>query len=207
MYARTTYIQGDPAKIDVGIAHVRDQIFPAVNAMTGCAGMSLLVDRSTGRCIATTAWESEAAMRASAELVRPLRTSAEQALGANTSSVDAWEVAAMHRDHPTGLGACAMVTWLRADPSNMDRAVDVYKMAVLPKYEELDGFCSASMLISRETGRRVGTVIFDSREALAASRDATARIREAGVRESGSSVEEVAEMELAFAHLHVPEMA
>ena len=56
-------------------------------------------------------------------------------------------------------------------------------------------------------GRRVGTITFDSREALAASRDAIARIREVGVKESASTVDEVAEMELAFAHLHVPEMA
>ena len=207
MFARTTTIQGDPAKIDAGIAHVRDQVFPAVTAMTGCAGMSLLVERDSGRCIATTAWESEAAMQSSAELVRPLRASAEQALGASTSSVDTWEVAVMHRDHATRDGSCATVTWLRTDAGNVDRAVDVFRMAVLPKMEELDGFCSASMLINRQTGRRVGTITFDSREALAASRDATTRIRQAGIQESGSTVENVAEMEIAFAHLHVPEMA
>ena len=207
MHARTTTIQGDPAKIDAGIAHVRDQIFPAVTAMTGCAGMSLLVERDSGRCIATTAWESEAAMQSSAELVRPLRASAEQALGASTSSVDTWEVAVMHREHATGDGSSARVTWLVGDTGASDRAVDIFRMAVLPKMQELDGFCSASLLISRETGRRVGTVSFDSRASLEASRDAAARIREAGSRDSGATVEDVAEMEVAFAHLHVPEMA
>jgi len=207
VYARTTTIQGDPAKIDTGIAHVRDQVFPAVTAMTGCAGMSLLVERDSGRCIATTAWESEAAMQSSAELVRPLRASAEQALGASTSSVDTWEVAVMHREHATGDGSSARVTWLVGDAGASDRAVDIFRMAVLPKMQELDGFCSASLLISRETGRRVGTVSFDSRASLEASRDAAARIREAGSRDSGATVEDVAEMEVAFAHLHVPEMA
>ena len=67
MYARTTTIQADLAKIDAGIAHVRDQVLPTVTAMDGCIGMSLLVDRESGRCIATTAWESDAAMRDSAE--------------------------------------------------------------------------------------------------------------------------------------------
>ena len=71
MYARTTTIQADLAKIDAGIAHVRDQVLPTVTAMDGCVGMSLLVDRESGRCIATTAWESDAAMRDSAERYAP----------------------------------------------------------------------------------------------------------------------------------------
>ncbi|HEV7196161.1 MAG TPA: hypothetical protein VGN19_09485, partial [Pedococcus sp.] len=60
MHARTTTIQADRSKVEDGIARVQDQVFPAVTAMDGCAGMSLLVDRESGRCIATTSWESEA---------------------------------------------------------------------------------------------------------------------------------------------------
>ena len=56
LFARTTTIKADPDKIDAGIAHVRDQVIPAVTAMDGCVGMSLLVNRVTGRCIATSAW-------------------------------------------------------------------------------------------------------------------------------------------------------
>ena len=86
MHVRTTTLQAEPGKIDDGIAYVRDEVLPRVTAMDGCLGMSMLVDRETGRCIATTAWESEAALRASAEMVRPLREGAERALGASTSS-------------------------------------------------------------------------------------------------------------------------
>ncbi len=207
MYVRTTTIQADPAKIEDGIAHVRDQVIPMVTAMDGCVGMSMLVDRESGRCIATTAWESEAALRDSAEKVRPLRDGAEQALGTSTSSVDIWEVAVVHRDHVTPDGACARVTWLSGDPNTAERAVDVFRMAVLPKVQELDGFCSASLLISRESGRAVGTVTFSSREHLEGSREAAAHIREAASREIGATVDEVAEMEVALAHLHVPELA
>ena len=49
--------------------------------------------------------------------------------------------------------------------------------------------------------------IYDSREHLEASRDAAAAIRERTVQETGAMVEEVAELDVAFAHLHVPEMA
>ena len=206
MYARTTIIQADPTKIDDGIAYVRDRIIPAVMELDGCVGMSLLVDRGSARCIAATAWESADALRASAEKVRPLRDSAEQTLGTSTSTVDAWEVAAVHRDHASPDGACARVTWLSGDPAMAERAVDVFKMAVLPKVEELDGFCSGSLFINRETGRAVGAITFDSRTQLEGSRDAAARIRATASDELGATVDRVEEMELALAHLHVPEL-
>ena len=206
MYARTTTIQADRAKIGDGIAHVRDQVFPMVTAMDGCVGMSLLVDHESGRCIATTAWESEAALQGSAERVRPLRDGAERALGSSTSDVEVWEVAVVHRDHATGDGACARVTWLSGDPTNAEHAVDVYRMVVLPRVQELDGFCSASLLVNREAGHVVGTVTFESRAQLENSRDAGARIRESARTDAGMRVVDVAEMEVALAHLHVPEL-
>ncbi len=207
MYVRTTEVEGDPAKIDDGIAMVSEEILPAVTDIDGCIGMSLLVDRSSGRCIATTAWESEAAMQDSAERVRPLRADAETTLGSGGSEVHQWEVAVMHRDHAAPEGACARLTWLSGDPGIADRAMDMFKVGVLPRLEELDGFCSASLMIDREAGRAVGTVAFDSREALEGSRDAMAAIRERATGEIGAMVDAVEEMELAFAHLHVPEMA
>src|SRR6202161_4640502 len=70
MYARSTTIQAQPSSIDAGVAHVRDEVMPALTQIDGCVGLSLLVDRESGRCIATTAWENEAAMRARAEQPR-----------------------------------------------------------------------------------------------------------------------------------------
>jgi hypothetical protein len=207
VFVRTTEVQADPAKVDDGIAIVRDDIFPAVSEMNGCVGMSLLVNRDSGRCIATTAWNSEDAMRESADRVMPLRNRAEQSLGSSGSEVHQWEVAAVHRDHAAPQGACARLTWLSGDPRTIDRAIDTYKMAVLPRVEQMAGFCSASLMIDREAGRVVGTVAFDSREALEATRDDAQGIRERVAGELGATIDNVEEMEMVFAHLHVPEMA
>ena len=207
MFVRTTEVQADAAKIDEGIAVVRDDIFPAVSEMGGCVGMSLLVNRNSARCIATTAWDSQDAMRESAERVVPRRDRAEQSLGGSGSEVHQWEVAVVHRDHAAPEGACARLTWLSGDSGAADRAVDTYKMAVLPRLEEMDGFCSASLMIDRDAGRVVGTVVFESREALEASRDAAQGIRERVASELGATIDNVEEMEMVFAHLHVPEMA
>ena len=206
MYARTTTIQGSPDKVDAGIAHVRDVVLPAVTAMDGCIGMSLLVDREAGRAIATTAWESEAAMANSAQKVLSLRDGAQEVLGASTSEVDAWELAVAHRDHASPQGACARVTYLSGFETP-ERVTDYYRMTVLPQLQEMTGFCSATLMINRETRRAVGTLVFENRQQLEATREDARRIREGSASGMGAMIDDVAEMELAVAHLHVPEMA
>jgi hypothetical protein len=62
-------------------------------------------------------------------------------------------------------------------------------------------------MLNRETGRAVGTVVFETREQLEATREASRGIREGAAPEMGAMVDDVAEMELALAHLHLPEMA
>ncbi|WP_277207851.1 antibiotic biosynthesis monooxygenase [Isoptericola croceus] len=206
MFVRTTEVRGDPTRIDDGLRAVREDVFPAVTEMDGCIGMSLLVDRESGRCVATTAWQSEDAMRATGEAVRPLRDRAEGVLGSRGSDIRHWEVAAVHRDHAAPEGACARLTWLSCDPATVDHAIDLYRMVILPQIQEWSGFCSASLMVDREAGRIVGTAAFDSREALEATRDAAAGMRGRVVSELGATVDDVEEMEIAFAHLHVPEM-
>ena len=207
MHARTTIVQGDPARIEEAIAQVRDEVMPTVTAMEGCVGLSMLCDRDTGRCLVTTAWQSEEAMAATASQVAPLREDATRTLGATTSDVLMWEVAVVHRAHQVPEGACARVTWLHADPDIADRGVDMFRMGVLPRVQEFEGFCSASFMIDRAAGRAVGVVVFDSRANVEASRDATTQIRERVTQELGATVDEISEMDVVLAHLHVPEMA
>ncbi|MBL0886549.1 hypothetical protein [Myceligenerans indicum] len=208
MYVRTSELRGDPAMLDEGLRLARDEIFPAVTALEGCAGMSLLFDRQICRAIATTSWRSEEAMRASADVVAPMRERAERTLGATGGSeVHEWEVAVVHHDHPVPDGSWARLTWLSGDPSTADHGVDMFRMVVLPRIQELDGFCSASLMVDRASGRVVATAAFDTLGAIESSRDMAAGMRERVATEIGATVDGVDEMEIAFAHLHVPEMA
>jgi len=206
MYARTTTIQAQPSSIDVGIAHVRDTVMPALDeGVEGYTGLSLLVDRSSGRCIATSAWQSEEAMRASAESIRPIRYPADVFGG--TPDVEEWEIAVLHRDHRSRDGACVRATWVKVSPDQIDRGIDFYKMTLLPALEELEGFCSASLLVDRASGRAVASATFDSVEARDRNKDQLDRIRATGSQEVAAEVLDECDFELALAHLRVPEMA
>ncbi|HZC91595.1 MAG TPA: antibiotic biosynthesis monooxygenase [Mycobacterium sp.] len=205
MYARSTTIQAQPSSIDAGIAHVRDAVMPAISGVYGCVGLSLLVDRESGRCIATTAWENEAAMRASAERARPVRDQAAETFG-GSPMIDEWEIAVLHRDHRSGPGACVRATWLRVRPDQFDRAIGFYRESVLPAIEELDGFCSASLMIDRASWRAVSSSTFDSLEAMQRNEEQARSLRTARLRDLGADQHDVGEFELALAHLRVPEL-
>jgi len=206
VYARSTTIQAQDSAIDAGIAYVRDEVMPALEAIDGCVGMSLLVDRESGRCIATSAWATEEAMHAAADRVRPVRDRAAEMFG-GSAEVAEWEIAFLHRDHRSGNGACVRATWLKAAPGQLARAADFYKSAVLPSMEGLDGFCSASLMVDRASGRAVSSATFDSRDAMDRNREPARSLRATRLRELGADQLDVGEFELALAHLRVPELA
>ena len=205
MYTRSTTIQGQPSSIDAGIAHMRDIVMPALEGIDGWVGLSLLVDRTSSRCIATTSWESEGAMRASEESIRPIRDRAAELFG-GSAQVEEWEIAAMHREHRASEGACVRATWVKVGPDQIDRGIDFYKMTILPALEELEGFCSGSLLVDRASGRGVASATFDSVEAMERNKDQLDRIRATGSQEARAEVLDECDFELAIAHLRVPEM-
>jgi len=100
VHARTTTILAHPESIGAGVAHIRDEVMPTLLGMDCCIGLSMLADRKTGRCIATSAWQSREAMLASKrQLLRPVRDHAAEILGGRPQ-VDGWELAMLHCGSP-----------------------------------------------------------------------------------------------------------
>ena len=205
VYARSTTIQAQPSSIDDGIAYVRDEVMPALQAMDGYVGLSMLVDRESGRCIATSAWGTEEACRKSTEQAAPLRERAAEIFSGDVS-VDQWEIGVLHRDHSSGDGACVRATWIKVPPDQVERAIDFYKTSVLSSLEDLEGFCSASFLMNRASGRAVSSTTFDSLDAMDRNRERATELRNTRTRELGADIVDIGEFELALAHLRVPEM-
>ena len=206
VYARSTTFQARPESIDEGITFVQDEVMPAAMAMDGCIGLSMICDRESGRCIATSAWSTEDAMNASDQMMAPMRQRGAEIFGTQPS-VDRWEIAVLHRHAASGEGACVRCTWLSLDAAGLDHAIETYRMSALPALEEMDGFCSASLMVDRATGRAVSSATFTSRDTMVASRAAAEALRSRTAEDVGATVTDIQEFELALAHLHVPEMA
>lgn len=180
---------------------------PALDSTGGCVGLSLMVDRDSGRSIATSAWQSEEDMHAGASVLAPVRYRAMEAFAATSATVDEWEIAVVHREQYSAPGACVRATWLRTRPELFERAIDFYRESVLPSLEELEGFCSASLMLDRASGRAVSSTTFDSQAAMDHNRDQARSLRTARLRDLSAEQLDVGEFELVLAHLRVPEMA
>ena len=204
--ARSTTIVAQPDRIDDGIMLVNNELMSMMTDIDGCMGVSMLVDRSSGRCIATSSWHSEEAMRASDRQLQPVRQRLLETLGGNGLEVAEWEIAILHRDHESPAGACARVTWARPPAGQLNAAVDAFRNTVLPLLEGQPGFCSASMLVNRKTGMLCGTISFDSMATIEGTREFAAEQRAKMTEQTGIDFVDVIECELAVHHLRVPEL-
>jgi hypothetical protein len=200
VFARSTTVQVRPSSIDAAVARVRDDVMPAVPAAEGCLGLSMLVNPTSGRCIVTTAWQTEQAMTAGEHLQSLVDRAAKASA---MPEVEDWEIGVLHRDHVSGPGAWVRVSWVHVEPDQADRLIDLYRMVLLPRIVEFAGFCSVSLLLDRPSGHAVSSVTFDSYQAMRSTRTLAVGVRE----HVEGEVLEVDELQLALAHLRVSEAA
>jgi hypothetical protein len=203
MYARSTTILGKPAAIDAGIAYVRNDVMPALTGMDGCAGLSMVVDRLKGRIIITSSWETMEAMGASIATAAPMRIRGGEILGGEPI-VDKWEIVMMHREHAAPGAACCRISW--GEAASVDATVERFKRDVMPLAERAEGFCSASMFVNRLSRRLCGTVTFDSRATMEATRELGDERRKTITEMTGMYFTDVGEFDVVLAHLRVPEL-
>ena len=81
MHARLSFIEGTPDSVEGGVKSFRDEVVPFVRD-NGGEGVYLLIDRQAGKAIGITLWESEDALRASAERAAVLRDQAAEEMHA-----------------------------------------------------------------------------------------------------------------------------
>ncbi len=190
--------------MDAGVDFVRESVMPSLMQIDGCIGVSQIVNRATGRTIITSAWRDEESLLDSDAMVTDLRERGTDVIGGRPT-VEVWEIAALHRVHESGPGACVRATWTHVDPVYVERSTDNYRMVLLPAMEELPGFCSASLLVDRRSGRAVSSVTYATRDAMERTRETATAMRRVAVEENDLHILEIGEFDLALAHLRVPE--
>jgi len=145
-------------------------------------------------------------MRDAERPVESIRRDAADQFGGMVDKVERWEIAVLHREHQAVEGAGTRCTWLQLPVGQIERGIEAFRTRVLPAVEEMAGFCSASLFMDRSADRLVSAIAWDSQDAMERSRDSMTQLRESVSSEIGAQVLDVAEFELALAHLRVPEL-
>jgi hypothetical protein len=94
MWARVTTIEGSPDQADLAVKVAEEDVIPTAKQWQGFSGGWWLLDRTTGRILAMTLWDSEESMNASAEAATQLRTDSTEQIGGKIASVENYEVVA-----------------------------------------------------------------------------------------------------------------
>lgn len=96
MWVRMSTFQGSPGQSDEEIEQqiqiLRDNIIPTVRQIDGYEGVLSLGDRSTGKSISLTFWDSEESMQASEEAADKLRQQAADEVQEEIAGVERFEV-------------------------------------------------------------------------------------------------------------------
>ncbi len=94
MFARVTSAQLEPEQVETFVSMIRDQVIPRAQNLPGFKGGYWLVDRSTGKGIGVTLFESEEALDASEAQANRIREEASSGAGLAVPSFERYEVVA-----------------------------------------------------------------------------------------------------------------
>jgi hypothetical protein len=204
MYLRVTAFKSDPAKLDQGVAFLRDKIIPAMKQAPGFLGATAIIDRKEGTGAASTLWESLEAMNQAEQLGQQSRTQSAEATGLEVVDVDRFEITVLEMASPTPqLPSYTRVVTAYGDPKKLDVVTEMVR-GVVPKVKAQPGFRAYVAGINRMTGRGFTASSWATPEQREASNAALAATRQPVVEAGNMSPLEITNFETVLAEIKVP---
>ena len=92
MFSRVNFLETSPERIDDVARVVREVVHPGISGEPGYRGYVVLGDRSTGKALGVTLWDSAEDREASDAKARTIRPQVEEGTGGTMRSVERYEV-------------------------------------------------------------------------------------------------------------------
>jgi len=197
MYVRVNDVSVEPARVDDLIRFVESEVLPVSKQQPGTSGLAMGVDRESGRCSIVSFWDDLDAVHASEANVSGLRDEAMRRFGA-TFDVTVHEVVEMRMAEPPQPGCWNRVSMLDVDPSEMDAAIDAFRVSTLPALEAMTGFCAAMLNVDRERGQAVAVTTWRDHDALRAGTERATTLREEVRDKAHATITSVFEREIVL---------
>ena len=176
MYVRTTYVTGDPAKIDQALDGLVVEAVKLLSDQPGYRGYGLFADRELGKITMGSWWDTVAAADASNEQVRQRRAELLAPFAASLSMMT-FEALAFTPEPKVEAGACFRLGRFQIPPDSLDRMAELFRTTALPGFEATPGFAGAALLADRSSGMGSVGTLWATHDALVASRGAQSAAR------------------------------
>ena len=148
MHARVNFRQVPPDRMDEAIQTYRDTTLPEVRTRNGFQGGLVLTDRSNGKTIAISLWDTEANMNASSP---PGHV---DVISGGPPVREVYEVSAQDRPASVvGRTTHARVNTRHIQSGKMDEAIQTYQDSTIPSVRGQQGFTGALVLTDRGTSK------------------------------------------------------
>jgi hypothetical protein len=90
--SRVNFLETEPGRIGDVARVVREVVYPGIREESGFVGDIVLGDRTTGKALGVTLWESEEARETSDAKARQIRPRLEQETGGTMRAVETYDV-------------------------------------------------------------------------------------------------------------------
>jgi hypothetical protein len=94
--ARVIWTDGDPTGVDSMIDSFRTTVLPQLQELPGCCSVSLMLDRTSGRAVVTTTYDSPQDMRAARERAEAMRQEFMQQMHRSITAVKEFDLPVAH---------------------------------------------------------------------------------------------------------------
>ena len=168
MFARITWFQVSPDRIDQGITTTRERAWPALSAMNGNLGFVLLANRETGACAGISYWDNMENLRASEEASATLRSQTASEAGLTIGEIDRFEQILQERAAPPVANHFIRVNDLQGAPDKIDQVANIVRDTI-PTLRAQNGFRAVLVGANRQTGRILISSVWET----AADREAS----------------------------------
>lgn len=202
MFVRSLYITTDPADVGPALDVIRKAVPGMMAEQPGFDGIGIFADRTLGKILTGSWWETEQALKDSDTNLRDRRT---EMLARFVSTITTMNLEAVAYTRPASATSGGFrLQRMAFAPGQGDRIAQAFKEVGMPRLQDLDGFQSASLLMDRERGMAGVGTFFQDMDALAASRGPQAAIRKAAFEQMKEGVQLLALEEFEVVELDLP---
>lgn len=196
MFARMSFVHGEPARLDELVEYVTWTVKPATDLLAGNLGLGMWIDRSSGAALVMSVWTDEPCMIASETAVTQLRDDG-AAVMRGIATVERYETMLVDPLSPHRVGNVMRLIRMTCDPHDLQAHVTWTRDNVVPVLRRVPGYLSYVVAAHRATGRLMGMSTYRDGTDADIAYAATAPIRTAAVNR-GITIDDVHQYEVAL---------